>query len=48
MTLLDECGDDIETAQMLARMRLRIGELDEVIWWGEVLEALRVNQRNQA
>ena len=48
MTLLDECGDDIETAQMLARMRLRIGDLDEVIWWGEVLEALRVNQRNQA
>jgi hypothetical protein len=47
MTLLDECADDIETAQVLARMRL-YGDAEEIIWWGEVLEALRVNQRNQA
>jgi hypothetical protein len=48
MTLLDECADDIETAQMLARMQLRDEDMDSVIWWGEVLEALRVNERNQA
>jgi hypothetical protein len=48
MTLLEECADDIETAQMFARMRLSDEDLEKVIWWGEVLEALRVNQRNQA
>jgi hypothetical protein len=48
MTLLDECADDMETAQMFARMRLSGEALEKVIWWGEVLEALRVNQRNQA
>jgi hypothetical protein len=48
MTLLDECADDIETAQMLARMQLRDEELENVVWWGEVLEALRVNERNRA
>jgi len=48
MTLLDECADDIETAQMLARMQLCDEDMDSVIWWGEVLEALRVNERNQA
>jgi hypothetical protein len=48
MTLLDECADDIETAQMLARMQLRDDNMESVIWWGEVLEALRTNQRNQA
>jgi hypothetical protein len=48
MTLLDECADDIETAQNLVRMRFCGDDLDEVIWWGEVLEALRVNERNQA
>jgi len=48
MTLLDECADDIETAQMLASMQLRDDNMENVIWWGEVLEALRVNERNQA
>jgi hypothetical protein len=48
MTLLDECADDLETAQMFVRIRLRGDDVDEVAWWGGVLEALRVNQRNQA
>lgn len=48
MTLLDECADDLETAQMFVRTRLRREDLAEVVWWGEVLEALRVNQKNQA
>jgi hypothetical protein len=48
MTLLDECADDIATAQMLASIQLRDDDMENVIWWGEVLEALRVNERNQA
>lgn len=48
MTLLDECADDMEVAQTFIRTRLCGKDLDEVVWWGEVLEALRVNQRNQA
>jgi hypothetical protein len=48
MTLLDECADDMEVAQTFIRTRLYGKDLDEVVWWGEVLEALRVNQRNQA
>lgn len=48
MTLLDECADDMETAQMFVRTRLRGQDLEEVVWWGEVLEALRLNLRNQA
>jgi len=48
MTLLDECADNIETAQMLVHMQLRDDDTENAIWWGEVLEALRVNQRNQA
>jgi len=48
MTLLDECADDMETAQMLARMQLSDDDMYNMIWWGEVLEALRVNERNQA
>jgi hypothetical protein len=48
MTLLDECADDMETAQMFVRTRLSGKNPEEVVWWGEVLEALRVNQRNQA
>jgi hypothetical protein len=48
MTLLDECSDDIEAAQMLVRTRLVGKDPEEIVWWGEVLEALRVNERNQA
>jgi len=48
MTLLDECADNIETAQMLVHMQLRDDDTENAIWWGEVLEALRVNERNQA
>jgi hypothetical protein len=48
MTLLDECADDIETAQLLASIQLGDDDVKNVIWWGEVLEALRVNERNQA
>jgi hypothetical protein len=48
MTLLDECADDIEMARMFARVRLCEKDLQSMIWWGEVLEALKVNQRNQA
>jgi hypothetical protein len=48
MTLLDECADDMEVAQMFVRARLRGRDLEEVVWWGEVMEALRVNERNQA
>lgn len=48
MTLLDECSDDMETAQMFVRTRLSAKDPEELVWWGEVLEALRVNQRNQA
>jgi len=48
MTLLDECADDMETAQMFIRARLSVINPEELVWWGEVLEALKVNQRNQA
>jgi hypothetical protein len=48
MTLLDECADDMETAQMFVRTRLSVKSPKELVWWGEVLEALRTNQRNQA
>jgi len=48
MTLLDECEDNIEMAQMLARMQICEEDLEKVTWWGEVFEALRVNQRNLA
>ena len=48
MTLLDECADDIETAQMFVRTRLVGKDPEETVWWEEVLEALRVNERNQA
>ena len=48
MTLLDECADDMEAVQMLVRTRLRGHDLEEVVSWGEVLEALRLNLRNQA
>ncbi len=48
MFLLDECADDIETAEMFVRTRLRTEDLQQVVWWREVLEALRANQRNQA
>jgi hypothetical protein len=48
MTLLDECADDLEVAQMFVRTRLAGKDPEEIVWWGEVLEALRVNERNQA
>ncbi len=48
MSLLDECADDIEVAQMFVRSHLRGDDIEEAIWWGEVLEALRTNRRNQA
>jgi hypothetical protein len=48
MTLLDECADDIETAQTFLRNRLSVKSPKELVWWGEVLEALRANPRNQA
>ena len=48
MTLLDECADDMEIAQMFARTRLSGKDPKEIVWWGEVLEALRLNERNQA
>jgi len=48
IALLDKCADDLETAQMFVRMRLRGEDLEEVVEWGEVLEVLRVNERNQA
>lgn len=48
MTLLDECADNIEMAQTFACIRLRDADMHTVIWWEEVLEALRVNQKNQA
>ncbi len=48
MTLLDECADDMETAQMFVRTRLFGRDPEEIVWWGEVLEALRLNERNQA
>jgi hypothetical protein len=48
MTLLDECSDDMETAQTFVRARLCEKSPEELVWWGEVLEALRVNERNQA
>ena len=48
MTLLDQCSDDIEAAQMFVRTRLVGKDPEEIVWWGEVLEALRVNERNQA
>ena len=48
MTLLDECADDVEVAQMFVRTRLRGRDLEEVVWWGEVMEALQVNERSQA
>jgi hypothetical protein len=44
MTLLDECADDVEVAQMFVRTRLR-GRSCLV---GKVMEALRVDERNQA
>jgi hypothetical protein len=47
MTLLDECADDIEMAELFARIRLCEDDL-QTVRWGEVLEALRVNGRNQA
>ena len=48
MTLLDECEDNIDMAQMLARMQMCEEDLETATWWGEVFEALRVNQRNLA
>jgi hypothetical protein len=48
MMLLDECADDMEAAQMFVRTRLRGRDLEEVVWWGDVMEALGVNERNQA
>ena len=48
MTLLDECADDMEAAQTFARTRLSGRDPEEIVWWGEVLEALRLNERNQA
>ena len=48
MTLLDECSDDMEVAQRFVRTRLSGRDPEEIIWWGEVLEALRRNERNQA
>lgn len=48
MTLLDECADDLETAQMFVRSGLSVMSPKDLVWWGEVLEALRTNQRNQA
>jgi hypothetical protein len=48
MTLLDECADDMEVAQMFVRTRLSGRNPEEIVWWGEVLEALRLNERNQA
>ena len=48
MTLLDECADDMEVAKTFARTRLSGRDPEEIVWWGEVLEALRLNERNQA
>jgi hypothetical protein len=48
MSLLDVCADDIEVAQMFIRTRLWGKDLEEVVCWGEILEVLRTNQRNQA
>jgi hypothetical protein len=48
MTLLDECEDDMEVAQTFIRTRLSGRDPEEIVWWGEVLEALRLNERNQA
>ena len=48
MTLLDECADDMEVAQTFVRTRLSGRDPEEIVWWGEVLEALRLNERNQA
>jgi hypothetical protein len=48
MTLLDECADDIEMAQTCARAQFWAGDMEASIWWGEVLEALGANQKNQA
>jgi hypothetical protein len=48
MTLLDECADDTEVGRMFVRTRLRGRDLEEVVWWGEVMEALRMDERNQA
>jgi hypothetical protein len=48
MTLLDECADDKEVAQMFVRTRLFGTDPEEIVGWGELLEALRRHERNQA
>jgi hypothetical protein len=48
MALLDECADDMETARMFVRARLSEKDPEDLVAWAEVLEALRVNRKNQA